>query len=259
MTGHQLTYRNKQIAYFITGKGKPLVLLHGYQSDSRAWNDLIPFLKDRFQLIMIDLPGHGKSELVEDVNAMELMADVVLSVIDELNLVEVSVVGHSMGGYVALAMAEQAPDLVKNLYLINSHPFADSEKRIKDRKREMKLIADGKKEVLLKSFTHLNFAEENREKLRNKVVDSIKIGLDQPEDGILADIKGLMIRKDRAQVLSASGIDCCILYGAEEKNFPKHEVQALAPEIQVALFEMNGCSHMSIVEDAQSVAEILLR
>lgn len=256
LTTKLFTYKNKQVSYRTEGKGSSLILLHGYQSDSRAWNDMIPFLKEQHQLIIPDLPGHGKSELIEEVNTMELMADVVKELMQHLNINKAIVAGHSMGGYVALALAEKTPNAVQQLYLVNSHPFADNTARIKGRQREIKLIADGRKELILKGFTHSNFAKTNASNLQENIDATIAIGLDQPNDGIIADLNGLMIRKDRSQLLANAEFKCHIIYGAEEDKFPVQEVRNLVSQ-NVRVHKLSNCSHMTIIEDASAVARII--
>ena len=95
-----LNYRNTQLYYTSKGIGNPIVLLHGFLESSNIWNFFIPSLSEKRQVICIDLPGHGKSGNLDEVHSMELMADAVYHVLSHLKIEKVTLVGHSMGGYV---------------------------------------------------------------------------------------------------------------------------------------------------------------
>lgn len=100
------------------GNGKEtLVLLHGFMENLSIWNDMESHLSKDFTLLKIDLPGHGKSEILSEVHTMELMADEVKKVVDHENLDKIHLLGHSMGGYTSLAFAEKFPQNLKTLKL----------------------------------------------------------------------------------------------------------------------------------------------
>ena len=71
----EFTYKNNSIFYRVTGKGKPVLLLHGFGEDGNIWDHQIEFLKDEYQLLIPDLPGSGQSQLIEDMNASIARAD----------------------------------------------------------------------------------------------------------------------------------------------------------------------------------------
>ena len=122
--------------YEIEGKGtENLILLHGFMENLSIWDDMIPFLSEKFRLIKIDLPGFGKSEVVAEIQTSEIMADEVKKVTDELGLTEFHLLGHSMGGYISLAFAEKYPELLKSFTLFFSTYFADDEAKKRNPKK----------------------------------------------------------------------------------------------------------------------------
>src|ERR1044071_7202110 len=110
-----------KVRYADTGKGRVVVLLHGFLESLEVWfgNGFAQELAQHFRVIAIDLPGHGKSDCVGYVHRMERMADVVKGVMDELGLRRYAMVGHSMGGYVALAFAERYKENLCGLCLFH--------------------------------------------------------------------------------------------------------------------------------------------
>ena len=109
-------FKNTKISYSDQGKGTAVVLLHGFLENKSMWNAFIPELSIRNRVIAIDLLGHGETECLGYVHTMEDQADMVHSVLQELKIRKVVLIGHSMGGYIALAFAELYPENVKELY-----------------------------------------------------------------------------------------------------------------------------------------------
>ena len=112
----------------------PLVLLHGFCEDSTIWYKILPFLKKNASnraIIAIDLGGFGQSEQFG--STIEAMARQVNEVIETLALSPCILVGHSLGGYVALAVAESFADKIAGFGLLHSHAFADTAEKQQNR------------------------------------------------------------------------------------------------------------------------------
>src|SRR5262245_56771661 len=101
-------------------EGTPLVLLHGFASSMHWFTPLAERLRSDYRLIRIDLLGHGGSEKPGGGYSMEHQAEQVARVLDLLRVKRAIVIGHSMGGIVATALAERYPARVKGLVLIDS-------------------------------------------------------------------------------------------------------------------------------------------
>ncbi len=257
MISKNLLYHSKIISYYLVGEGEPLFLLHGYQADSRIWNKLVPLLKEKFMLIIPDFPGHGKSDLVQSANTMEFLAEVVFKLFLSLGLKGASFAGHSMGGYVALAFAEKYPEHVEALYLINSHPFKDSMTRILARTRETELIENGKKHILLISFVSSNFYEGNLENLEDVIKQATQISLEQPEQGMIADLAGMMVRPDRMVAVLGKRYPVKIITGAHDNKIPFPLIDKMQNKgLDVHLID--DCGHLSILEKPDELSRILL-
>jgi len=97
-----VVYQNAKVHYTDTGKGEAVVLLHGFLENLSMWNDLVPYLTKNYRVICIDLLGHGASEGLNNTHPMHIMSEAVYSVIHSLDLRQIILIGHSMGGYVSL-------------------------------------------------------------------------------------------------------------------------------------------------------------
>ncbi|MBO1005975.1 2-succinyl-6-hydroxy-2,4-cyclohexadiene-1-carboxylate synthase [Pseudogracilibacillus auburnensis] len=110
--------------YTITGEGEPLLLLHGFTGDGSTWDQLESSLKNDFQIIKIDLIGHGKTSSPEDVSkyTMDSVTNHIALFMDHLHIEQAHILGYSMGGRLALGFAIAYPHKVVSLMLESASP-----------------------------------------------------------------------------------------------------------------------------------------
>ena len=118
-----------------TQKGERcVVLLHGYLESLAVWEDFVPLLKNRMRVVTLDLPGHGVSVVEGEIHTMDYLADTVAAAMEHLGIGRYSVVGHSMGGYVAMSLAERYAARLDSIVLISSTPSADTAEKCERRR-----------------------------------------------------------------------------------------------------------------------------
>ncbi|EKC49577.1 hydrolase, alpha/beta fold family protein, partial [human gut metagenome] len=139
-----------------------VVLLHGYLESLLVWDDFVPFLYKKLRVVTLDLPGHGISVVTGGTHTMEFLADTVADALHALGISRCTLVGHSMGGYVALAFCERHPEMLDGLVLLSSTPNPDTPQKAENRRREIALVKAGKKDALARVAPAAGFAEENR-------------------------------------------------------------------------------------------------
>ena len=104
------------IAYEVRGKGEPvIVFIHGWCCDRTYWKAQLPYFAQKYKVVTIDLAGHGESGLDRKEWTMGAFGEDVVAVVNKLNLDQVVLVGHSMGGFVILEAARRIPQLVIGL------------------------------------------------------------------------------------------------------------------------------------------------
>ena len=115
LSGYQLHYR-------VAGAGSPLVLVHGFGVSGHIWQHVLPYLAQHYQVFVIDLPGYGRSSYRETHASWQLrdMAPLLSAWLQALRLSSVHLVGHSMGGAIAIQIAAHAPELVHTLTLVDA-------------------------------------------------------------------------------------------------------------------------------------------
>src|SRR5699024_9127930 len=146
--------------------------------------------KEHHRVVCIDLFGHGKTAHHADIHTMEAMAQAVEKVLNHLEISSATLIGHSMGGYVTLAFAEQFKARLKDMLLLNSSPFADTSERLEERDRAIRIVQKHKKAFLRGSIGNL-FANENRERYKAVLQEHIKDCLAMETASIIASLKGM--------------------------------------------------------------------
>ncbi len=108
--------------YEIHGKGQPLLLIHGLGSSSRDWEFQLDAFAEHFQVITVDVRGHGRSTKAKGDYSIELFADDIAKLMQELEIPSAHIVSLSMGGMITFQLALDHPELVKSMVIVNSGP-----------------------------------------------------------------------------------------------------------------------------------------
>ncbi len=249
-------YKNTKIAYIDAGKGTTVVLLHGFLENSTMWNYLAPVLAQKNRVVCIDLLGHGQTDCLGYVHTMEDMADAVHQVLAELKIRKAVFVGHSMGGYVALAFAELYPEFMKGLVLLNSTSRADSDERIANRTRAIKAVKQNYVAAVRMSIANL-FSEENREKLIEQIEWVRDEALQTPLQGIIAAQEGMKLRKDREVLLHFAPYPIMLILGKKDPVLIYEENLEQIEGTNVKLITFND-GHMSHLENQAELEKVLV-
>lgn len=248
-------YNHTPVYYKVYGNGPALVLLHGFLESSTMWEMLIPKLSKKNKVITLDLPGHGNSGYISETHTMELMAEVVNTIMENLNITRANFMGHSMGGYVILAYVEKYNTKVNKLILLNSTTVEDSIERKQNRDRALSILKTNPKTFIglaMKNF----FAESTRDKFTVEIEKLKNEALLFPLNGITAAIKGMKHRKNRTQILKNFSQEKFFICGIEDPIIPISTSEKLAKLSKAKLFRVEG-GHMSVYENYEEIVKIL--
>ena len=247
-------FKETTVFYTDTGKGNSVVLLHGFLENNTMWNTVVEKISKRNRVICVDLLGHGKTGSIGYIHSMEEMAEAVKTVLQELKIRRAIFIGHSMGGYVALAFAEKYLKNVKGLCLLNSTSQADSEERKKLRLRANEMAKENYETLVKMSIGNL-FAEQPREQF-SEVIDKIRIeALKTPVRGYIAASEGMRLRENKEEVLQI--IDKRLMIAGKQDSILSYEsVVKESNRTNTPLVELpNG--HMSHIEAKEELLEAL--
>lgn len=251
-----LLYKNTKISFTDIGKGTAVVLLHGFLENQTMWVPYIPELAKRNRIITIDLLGHGETGNLGYVHSMEDQADMVYIVLSHLKIRKAVFIGHSMGGYIALAFAEMYPETIKGLVLLNSTSRADNEERKANRDRAIKAVKQNYTAFVRMSIANL-FSEKNRGILLDAIENTRAEALKTSLQGIVASLEGMKIRKDREVLLHFSTFPKLLVLGKQDPvlNYEESATQIENTSVQLVTFP-DG--HMSHIENDKELMTVLL-
>lgn len=243
--------------YEISGNGKEnLVLLHGFMENLLIWEEMEEKLSQDFTLIKIDLPGHGLSKIYSDVHSMELNAEEVKKVTDQLKLGKFHLLGHSMGGYTSLAFAEKFPDDLKSLTLFFSTYFADDEEKKEQRRKSFRIIKEAFRTYVNAGIPNL-FNENEKDILEGKIDLAKEIALSTKPDGVLAAVKGMMERTDKKLVMEKFEGKILVIAGKYDNAVKTDVMLKNLPEKTNIKSYLLDCGHNGHWEKPAICAEII--
>ncbi len=266
MQTKSITYQPSSIFYRVAGQGKPVVLLHGFAEDGDIWQHQIEFLKDHFTVIIPDLPGTGKSALINDMS-VEGMAEVVKEILtaEMAGLpgepAQSIILGHSMGGYITLAFAEKYPQLLKGFGLVHSSAFADNEEKKAARLKSIGFIKDkGAYEFLKTTIPGLFLTGADSSTPSNPhAAILIEKGKNFTPEALTAYYQAMIARPDRTEVLKTFNGPILFIIGVHDKAIPYDQSmqQCYLPQ-QSDVHILQNSAHMGMVEETDKVNEALL-
>ena len=253
-------YKNIEIGYSVSGKGNTLVFLHGFLETSSMWDAFVTEFSKTHKVITIDLLGHGKTGCIGYIHTMEEMAEAVFAVVKVLRLRKMYLIGHSMGGYVALAFAEMYPDYLKGLCLINSTARADSPERKINRDRAIKAVKHNHKQFIRIAITNL-FRPKNRSVFAKTINAVKKEALTTPLQGIVAALEGMKIREDREVLLHFSPYKKMMVIGKHDPILSFDELidQTKNSEVVVDILPDGHMSHIENKEELMYSLQLFLK
>ncbi|MEO8932668.1 MAG: alpha/beta hydrolase [Xanthomarina sp.] len=246
-----ITYKNISVFYTDQGSGEPIVLLHGFLENSTMWNELILEISKTHRVIALDLLGHGKTECLGYIHSMELMAQAVKAVLSYLKINKSILIGHSMGGYVALAYAEKHPNSLNGICLMNSTFLADDLARQNIRIRANNMAKTNFESLVHMSFTNL-FSAESKNNYRNQLETALNEALKTPLQGYMAANEGMMIRKDRTQIFKNLRCKKLLIIGKKDPIVDGKILKDILKDSDVEIAEFSE-GHMSHIENSKEL------
>lgn len=242
-----IKFKGVKVSFVDQGKGKAVVFLHGFLGSKAIWQKLAGQLSKNQRVITIDLLGHGNSECLSYLHTIEEMGEAVQAVLSHLKLRKYFLVGHSLGGYVSLALAENNPDNIKGLIMFHSSAKADTEQKKIDRTRAIEVVKRNSKVFINESIPNLFYTAGKPYK--REINQAKKIALSTSKQGIIAALEGMRVRLDREIVLKFAPYPVLYIIGKEDAILPYLDLinQAeLASNGDYLLLEKVG--HMGVME-----------
>ncbi|SFS43241.1 alpha/beta fold hydrolase [Lutibacter maritimus] len=250
-----ILYKNTTINFTSTGKGTAVVLLHGFLENSSMWNEIVPEISKKNRVICIDLLGHGKSESHGYIHTMEEQAEMVKTVLAFLKLKKYILVGHSMGGYIALAFAKLYAKNIKGLCLMNSTALPDTEEKKINRDRGIAAVKQNHKTFVRIAIPML-FSEKNRAIFTSEITSVTNEALKLSAQGIIAALEGMKVRKNNTQIYKKAEFPMMMIIGKEDPALDYNSLIQQTKNTSVNVVEFPD-GHMSHIENKDELIETL--
>ncbi|MCR8666993.1 alpha/beta hydrolase [Aestuariibaculum sp. M13] len=242
-----LVYKNTSISYTDNGTGNAIVLLHGFLENKTMWEPFLPEFSKKHRIICIDLLGHGETGCLGYVHSMELMAETVEALLNHLNIEKATFIGHSMGGYVALAFAEKHPKRVNGICLMNSTAKEDNPERKLGRDRAIEAVKQNHRTFIRIAVNNL-FRPKNRKIYAEKIKEVVDNALLTPLQGIIAALEGMKIRPNREHILEAHEFDKLMMISKKDPVLDYNNLISQTKHRDVKVVEFPD-GHMAHIEN----------
>lgn len=221
MMQEKLNYAGKLLNCATTGNGNAVIMLHGYLETHQVFESIVPAFERTYKLILPDLPGHGQSSFTHEKLSMREMADAVIFLMNHYGIETAALLGHSMGGYVALEIAAQYPDRVAGLCLFHSSPFADTDEKKTAREREKEIVRSGHKELIYKNHFPKTFANARIEQFQSQIQQLTQWSAGMPDEGIIGVLTAMQNRNDYSTWLTGYQKPFLYILGDSDNFIPQ--------------------------------------
>ncbi len=245
-----LTANGIDLAYAQHGTGVPVVLIHGFPLEHSIWDETIGPLAETCRLIVPDLRGFGGSSAPDSSYSLEDMAADLAGLLDHLGLEKATLVGHSMGGYIALAFARRYPERVSGLALVASQPLADTPEQKKGRYETAGKVVEGGVSIVRDAMLPKLSADAKIQESLHQIISR------QKPAGVVGALKAMAERADSSPVLAAARFPILIVHGDADQLIPIERARQMKELNQAAdLIELKGIGHMPMMEAPGAVAK----
>ncbi len=254
-------HKSFQVYYHIYGQGKTIILLHGFGETGNIWKNQIDYLQANFKVIVPNLPGSGKSPFNEAIQSISDYADCLIELITQTCKNDFIILGHSMGGYITLELAEKLKNdnHFKGFGLIHSTAFADTDEKKETRRKAIDYIQKKGAFSFLKtsipSLFGTNYAAKNLQTIDNLITEAKVFKV----DAIVGYFNAMINRKDNTLTLQSSNLPILFIIGTEDMAVKMTDLMKqvhLPPISYIKILQNVG--HMGMIEAKDEVNETIV-
>ena len=242
------------IHYTVKGSGPAVVLIHGFPLNSLVWDDFSSELSKTCRVYVPDLPGFGNSPLLKMPFSINDVATEIICWIEDLKLDHPVIIGHSLGGYVVLAIAHLKPELPSKIGLFHSTAYPDSEEKKQNRNKVLDFISKNGVLAFTSNFTSTLFANPDHPSVPYVREISVKT----PMETVVGYTQAMRDRDSRLDLMKDFPRPILIIAGEKDGGISVESVEkqaelAASPEIHI----LKGVAHMGMFENPELTGKII--
>ncbi len=236
------------------GRGTPVILIHGFPLNHRMWDPFADSLSGNFKVYTPDLPGFGKSSPAAGNFTLDDIAQLMLDWMAESGIIDAIVIGHSLGGYVSLAMVKKDPARFKGLVLFHSTALPDSAEKKDNRNKVLEFITTNG----VRAFTS-NFIEPLFFDKKHPAMATIRsIATEAPEAAVRGYTMAMRDRPDRQDVLREFKGNILLIGGAHDAGINPESLQKQALlSSRIHLEVLDSSAHMGMYEETDKTLRLI--
>ncbi|MCU0393201.1 MAG: alpha/beta hydrolase [Thermoflexibacter sp.] len=238
------------LSYTEQGKGTPVVFLHGFCEDKSLWTDFVLPLIDHCRVICMDLPNFGESPTMPNAT-MEKIAEVLVATLEHLQIEKCVLIGHSLGGYVGLAVAEHYPEKLMGFGMFHSTAFEDSPERKEGRDKAIASIEQNGVEPFVRALISSLFSpvQKQKEAIKSVIGLLIEKAKQLPPANIIATLQAMRDRKERIEIIRNVNFPLLFIIGKDDAPVPLEAsmAQCYLPKQSMAII-LENIGHMGMIE-----------
>jgi pimeloyl-ACP methyl ester carboxylesterase len=260
-----LDARGSRLRYLVAGEGEPLVLVHGLGGAAANWLALAPLLLPGRRLIVPELPGHGGSSPLPAAPSLSPYADRLGLLLEHEGATPAAVVGHSLGGAVALRLALRRPESVSALVLAAAAGISSTARSARYALTITGILKPGRKiaphrrrvarSALLKRLVFGRWGASDPPALPPEVVEALLAGPARHTDTVSAATA--LVRDDVRPELERISCPVLVLWGARDNQLPVDDAFDYARRLRAPLRVIADCGHLLIVERPAACADAI--
>ncbi|WP_010301302.1 alpha/beta fold hydrolase [Kurthia senegalensis] len=235
--------------YTRQGAGAPLVLIHGFLGSTAIFDRVMGPLSQSFDVIAVDLPGHGQSELEKDTYTVYDYAEAVVEVLKAEGIEEATWVGHSLGGYITLAALEKQMMPITKAVLAYSSPAADSELTKSKRNDQQAIITKQGVEHYV-DYTINKFFKKDAKPMDVEFAKTIANG--SSKEGLVVALEAMKTRPNQQALIDSIELPILVIEGKEDKVVEPVETDNLYVEMM-----LTNTGHLGMLEEPRSFVNLI--
>jgi pimeloyl-ACP methyl ester carboxylesterase len=255
-----ILFRGGKLNYEIEGNGLSIMLLHGFTEDRQIWEPVLTGIKKKFQWILPDLPGSGESPYNASLSTLKDFAEAIYAIIENENIKEFVLIGHSMGGYISLSFTEKYPEKIKGLGLFHSSSYPDSPEKKDAREKSIQFIQKNGATPYVEQAIPGLFSEGFKAEYPEQISKLIDRYANFSEQSIVQYLEAMKQRLPTTMVLKSINKPVLFIIGEEDKAVPVKDQleQCYLPRISY-IHILTQTAHMGMIENTSLCNKLIDR
>jgi pimeloyl-ACP methyl ester carboxylesterase len=246
----KISFRDHELVYEVRGTGTAVMLVHGFTEDRRIWDHLLSGIENKYRWFIPDIPGSGDSAYNSSLIHLRDFAGFIGAILENENIQEFILIGHSMGGYISLAFAEKYPEKILALGLFHSSSYPDSEEKKEARDKNIRFIQNHDPSIFVEQSIPGLFSESFKAEHPEEIRKLIERYANFKRESLVQYLNAMKNRPATSNVLKTMTKPVLFIMGEEDKAVPLKDSleQCHLPRISY-IHILTRTAHMGMIEN----------